>query len=77
MYSPKYWKHGINITVQQFREYLMDNIPLDAIMCDCGDRQIFMHLEEDGSVFSIDHDSLSDLPEYEKYAVDELCCDVR
>ena len=32
----------------------------------CDDGQIYMHLEKDGSVFSVDNCSLSDLPEYEE-----------
>ena len=72
MYNPKYWKHGINITVQQFCEYLMDNVPLDAVMCVCGDSQIFMHLDEDEGLFSIDYDPLYYQPEYEGHAVEEI-----
>ena len=33
----------------------------------CGSGQIYMHLEKDGSVFSVDNCSLSDLPEYKEY----------
>lgn len=72
MYNPKFWKHCRNITVKQFCEYLQNNIPPEAVMYICGDNQVYMHLEEDGSAFTIDHDSLSDLPEYEGYEAEEL-----
>ena len=72
MYNPKFWKHCENITVKQFCEYLQNSIPLDAVMCVCGNGQIYMHLEEDGSVFSVDDFSLSDLPEYVEYDAENI-----
>lgn len=41
-------------------------------MCVCGNDQIYMHLEKDGSIFSVDDCSLSDLPEYENCEAIEL-----
>ena len=38
----------------------------------CGDSHVYMHMESDGSVFSVDNCSLSDLEEYEEYEVREL-----
>ena len=67
MYDPRYWKRCEGITVKQFCEYLMENIPPDALMNVCGNDQIYMHLEKDGSMFSMDYCSLSDLPEYEEH----------
>lgn len=72
MYDVKYWKHCEGITVKQFCDYLQKNIPPDAIMNVCGDNQVYMHLENDGSVFSVDDCSLSDLPEYKDCEVGEL-----
>lgn len=72
MFDPKYWKHCENITVKQFCEYLQNNIPEDALLYVCGDNQVYMHMESDGSIFSVDDNSLSDLPEYEDYEVQEL-----
>lgn len=65
MFNAEFWKSGINITVELFCKYLQENIPPQAIMCVCGNSRIYMHMEEDGSAFSIDDSSLSDLPEYE------------
>ena len=65
MYDPKYWKRCEGITVKQFCEYLMANIPPDAMMNVCGNDQIYMHLEKDGSDFSVDNCALSDWSEYE------------
>ena len=72
MFDPKYWKHSQNITVRQFCEYLQNNIPGDALLYVCGDNQVYMHMESDGSIFSIDDNSLSDLQEYEDYEMQEL-----
>ena len=30
-YDPKYWKHGNNITVEQFCRYVMQQIPRDVV----------------------------------------------
>jgi len=72
MFSPTHWVHGENITVKQFCDYLQQYVPEDAIFCVCGDSQVYMHLETDGRVFSVDCSSLSDLEEYEDYEVREL-----
>ena len=67
MFDPKYWKRCAGITVKDFCDYLQKNIPPEAVMCVCGVDQIYMHLEKDGSVFSVDDCSLSDLLEYQEY----------
>ena len=72
MFDPKHWVHAENITVQQFCDYLMENVPGDALFNVCGDSQVYMHMETDGSVFSVDDNSLSDMEEYEDYEVREL-----
>ena len=86
MFDPKHWIHAENITVGEFCNYLMANVPTDAILCFCslanvptgkilwvrGDSQVYMHLEADGSTFSVDYSSLSDLDEYADYEVREL-----
>jgi len=64
-YDANYWKCGMNITVGQFCDYVKENIPSDAIFHVCGDSQVYMHFSPEGNAFSVDHDSLSDLPEYE------------
>ena len=71
-FSPTHWVYGENITVKQFCDYLQQRIPEDAIFYVCGDSQVYMHLEEDGSVSSVDDCSLSDMEEYEDYEVREL-----
>lgn len=63
-YNPKFWKHGTKVTVGQFWDYLKANIPQDALLCVCGENQLYFHFTVDGAVFSIDNDSLADLPEY-------------
>lgn len=72
MFHPKHWKHCENITVKQFCDYLQNNVLGDAMFFVCGDNQVYMHMEADGSVFSIDDNSLSDLPEYENFEIQEL-----
>lgn len=64
-YDAHYWKCGMNITVGQFCDYVKENIPSDAIFHVCGDSQVYLHFSPEGNAFSVDHDSLSDLPEYE------------
>ena len=64
MYDPKYWKRSNGITVKQFCDYLREHIPPDAVMNVCGSDKIYIHLEKDGSMFSVDDCSLSDSPEY-------------
>ena len=66
-YDPKYWKHGINVTVGQFCEYVKNNIPSDATICICGDNNVNIHFSPSGNILSVDHDKLSDLPEYDGY----------
>lgn len=70
MYNPEYWKHCKNITVKQFCDYIRKNIPEDAVLHVCGDNHVYMHMEVDGSVFSVDDNSLSDLLEYEGWDVE-------
>lgn len=65
MYDPKHWKQGTNITVGEFCDYLKESVPIDAIFCVCRSSQIFLHQSQDGRVFSIDYDSLSELLEYD------------
>lgn len=72
MYNPKFWKHCENITVKQFCDYIRKNVPEDAALHVCGDNHLYMHLEADGSVFSVDDNSLSDLPEYEGWDVEDV-----
>lgn len=72
MFNPEQWVHCENITVKQFIEYLQKYVPEDAIFCVCGDSHVYMHRETDGSIFSVDNCSLSDMKEYEDYEVKEL-----
>lgn len=55
---------GIHITVGELCNYLKENIPADAIFCVCGSDRIYLHMEQDKSVFSVDDCSLSDMEEY-------------
>ena len=71
-YDPKYWKHGNNITVEQFCRYVMQQIPRDAVFYVCGNSSINLHFSPEGNIFSIDCDSLSDLPEYEGGSIGEI-----
>jgi len=72
MFEPKQWVHAENITVQQFCDYLTRNVPGDALFCVCGTSQIYMHVETDGGVFSVDDNSLSNLEEYRDYEIGEM-----
>lgn len=72
MFDRKSWKHGENVTVKQMCDFMQENIPGDAIFCVCGDSQVYTHLEQDGSAFSVDDCSLSDLEEYEDSEPEEL-----
>ena len=71
-YDPKYWKHGNNITVEQFCEYVKKYIPSDAVFYVCGSSSISLHFSPNGNIFSVDCDSLSDLPEYEECSIGEI-----
>lgn len=71
-YDPKYWKHGVNVTVGQFRDYIKKNIPSDAVLYICGDNNVSLHFSPQGNILSVDYDTLSDLPEYENCAAGEL-----
>lgn len=70
-YDPKYWKHGVNITVGQFCDYIKKNIPSDAVLYICGDNNVSLHFSPQGNILSVDYDTLSDLPEYENCAARE------
>ena len=72
MFNPEQWVHCENITVKQFIEYLQKYVPEDAVFFVCGDSQAYMPMESDGSVFSVDDCSLSDLEEYEDCEFREL-----
>lgn len=72
MFDPKHWKQCENITVKQFCDYLQKNVPGDALLFVCGDNRVYMHMESDGSVLSVDDNSLADLPEYENAEIQEL-----
>ena len=71
-YDSKYWKHGSSITVEQFCSYVMQQIPKDAVFYVCGNSSINLHFSPEGNIFSIDCDSLSDLPEYEECSIGEI-----
>ena len=71
-YDSKYWKHGSSITVEQFCSYVMHQIPKDAVFYVCGSSSISLHFSPDGNIFSVDCDSLSDLPEYEECSIGEI-----
>lgn len=64
-YDPKYWKHGVNVTVEQFCDYVKKNISSDAVFYICGDNNVSLHFSPQGNILSVDYDTLSDLPEYE------------
>ncbi len=70
-YDPKYWKHGVNVTVGQFCDYTKKNIPSDAVLYICGDNNVSLHFSPQGNILSVDYDTLSDLPEYENCVAGE------
>ena len=72
MYNPKQWVFCKDMTVENLCEYLLDNIPLDAKLNIAGDNYVYMHLEKDNFVLSLDDCSLSDLKEYENHEPKEL-----
>ena len=71
-YDPKYWKHGVNVTVGQFCDYVKKHIPSDAVFYICGDNNVSLHFSPEDNIFSADYDALSDLPEYEGYEAREI-----
>lgn len=71
-YDPKYWKHGVNVTVGQFCDHVKKNIPSDAILYICGDNNVNLHFSSKSNIFSVDYDDLSDLPGYEGYEAGEI-----
>ena len=68
-YDAAFWKHGENVTVGEFCEYMKENIPYDTILHVCGDNQIYLHYSSGGKAFSLDNCALSELPEYENCEV--------
>lgn len=50
----------------------MQQIPRDAVFYVCGNSSINLHFSPEGNIFSIDCDSLSDLPEYEGGSIGEI-----
>lgn len=72
MFDRKHWKYGDDITVGEFCDYLKENVPADAMFCVCGSSRIYLHMEEDKSVFSVDDCSLSDMAEYSGYDVQKI-----
>lgn len=46
-YDSKYWKHGNNITVEQFCKYVMQQIIKDAVFYVCGNSSISLHFSSD------------------------------
>lgn len=73
MFDCRARKFTRNITVLQLCTYLMEHVPSNAVVHICGDNYIYFHQEEDGSVFCLDNNSLSDLPEYDGCEPEELC----
>ena len=71
-YNPEFWKHAENITVGQFCDYVSKHISPDAILHVCGANYVYLHFSPEGNAFSLDYDSLSDLPEYENRKAGEL-----
>lgn len=71
-YDSKYWKHGVNVTVGQFCDYIKKNIPSDAVLYICEDNNVSLHFSPQGNILSVDNDTLSDLPAYENRAAGEL-----
>lgn len=65
MYNPDYKTCCKAVTAEQFCEYLREKVKPDAVMHVCGIDEFYMHVQKDGSVFSVDVDSLDDLQEYE------------
>ena len=71
-YDPNFWKHGENVTAEEFCEYVKENIPHNAILHVCGSSEIYLHFSVDRRVFSLDNCALSDLPEYGNCKVGKL-----
>lgn len=72
MFDRKHWKYGNHITVKELCNYLRENVPADAIFCVCGSDRIYLHMEEEKSVFSVDDCSLSDMEEYCGYDAQKM-----
>lgn len=72
MFNPDARKEVQGITVFQLCAYLIENVSVDAIVHVCGEDIFYIHVEEDGSVISMDDNSLSDMPEYDGSELDVL-----
>ncbi len=72
MFNPDARKEVQGITVFQLCAYLIENVSVDAIVHVCGEDIFYIHVEEEGSVISMDDNSLSDMPEYDGSEPDVL-----
>lgn len=60
MYDIKKLIHGNHVTVGEVISELQ-KLPQNAVFTCCGDEYLFIHVEEDGSVVTIDTETLSDV----------------
>ena len=71
-YNPNEWVYKRSMTVQEVCAYLLSHAPADAILTICGDENIHFHMSNDKAYVTLDHDSLSDIDEYDGHTEKEL-----
>lgn len=60
MLDPKKHMEMHEVSVAEFVSWLIHNVPMDAKFNVNGDNLFYTHVEEDGSVISVDDSELSD-----------------
>lgn len=63
MYDIKKLVHGNHVTVEEVIEQLK-KLPQKAVFTCCGDEYLFIHVEEDGSVVTLDNEILCEVGAY-------------
>lgn len=69
MYDIKKLIHGNHVTVGEVIEQL-EKLPRNAVFTCCGDEYLFIHVEEDGSVVTLDNESLCETGAYPEDILD-------
>ena len=69
MYDIKKLVHGNHVTVEEVIEQLK-KLPQKAVFTCCGDEYLFIHVEEDGSVVTLDNEILCETGAYPEEVLD-------
>lgn len=71
MYDIKRLVHGNHVTVGEVIEQL-EKLPRNAVFTCCGDEYLFIHVEEDGSVVTLDNEILCETGAYPEEVLDQF-----